>query len=114
PLEALRVQGHVTTRPRPVSTLSGVALIFIAWAALYRLGWRPEVGFTMGSLAILLLMLGATLLVPVVVGAAERLARPLAEAVFGPEGKLGSGNVRRATGRTALTVAALLVGIAMV
>jgi putative ABC transport system permease protein len=59
-------------------------------------------------------MLGATLLVPLVVGLAERLARPAAQAVFGNEGLLGSGNVRRATGRTALTVAALLVGIAMV
>jgi len=86
----------------------------VAWAALYRLAWRPEVAYAVGSTAILLLMLGATLLVPAVVGAAERVARPLARGLFGPEGVLGSGNVRRATGRTALTVAALLVGIAMI
>ena len=92
----------------------GGALIFVAWAALYALPLRPEVSFAVGSLAILLLLLGATLLVPAVVGLAERLARPAAVLAFGNEGLLGSGNVRRATGRTALTVAALLVGIAMV
>jgi putative ABC transport system permease protein len=115
PLEALRtVSVNVARRPRPVTWAAGLVLLFVAWAALYRLAWRPEVSFALGSLAVLLLLLGATLLVPVVVGAAERLARPVALLAFGNEGVLGSGNVRRATGRTALTVAALLVGIAMV
>lgn len=114
PLEALRVKAEAGGRPRLLGTWVGLALIFIAWAMLYQLPWRPEVGFAAGSFAILLLMLGATLLVPRVVGVAEWLARPLARLVFGNEGMLGAGNVRRATGRTALTVAALLVGIAMV
>jgi len=115
PLEALRVVGRsAAARPRRSSVFSGAALLFTAWAALYPLEWRPEVNFPVGSAAILLLMLGATLLVPAVAPPAERLARPLALAVFGPEGALGAGNVRRAAGRTALTVAALLVGIAMV
>ena len=114
PLEALRVKGEAAARPRPTGAWAGLALLFIAWAMLYEIPWRPEVGYTTGSLAILLLMLGATLLVPHVVGTAEWLARPVALLIFGNEGLLGSGNVRRATGRTALTVAALLVGIAMV
>jgi putative ABC transport system permease protein len=115
PLEALRAIGaKAAARPRRSSVFAGAALLFVAWAALYRLTWRPEVSYAVGSVAILLLMLGATLLVPVVVPTAERLVRPLALAAFGPEGALGSGNVRRATGRTALTVAALLIGIAMV
>jgi putative ABC transport system permease protein len=94
--------------------MAGGALIFVAWAALYRLPWRPEVDYGASSTAVLLLLLGATLTVPVVVGLAERLVRPVAWLAFGNEGRLGSGNVRRATGRTALTVAALLIGIAMV
>ena len=66
PLEALRVMGKgAAARPRRSSVFSGATLLFIAWAALYPLDWRPEVNFPMGSAAILLLMLGATLLVPV-------------------------------------------------
>ncbi|MCC6190711.1 MAG: ABC transporter permease [Anaerolineales bacterium] len=115
PLEALRTAGaQAAGRPRRPAWLVGGALIFVAWAALYALPVRPEAGFAVGGLAILLLLLGATLMVPAVVGLAERLVRPAAVLAFGAEGVLGSGNVRRATGRTALTVAALLVGIAMV
>ncbi|MBI1800181.1 MAG: ABC transporter permease [Chloroflexi bacterium] len=40
--------------------------------------------------------------------------RPLLALVYGGEGLIGSGNVQRARGRTALTVAALMVGVAMV
>ncbi len=115
PLEALRVEGRsANPRRRHGLWFAGVALIFIAWAALYRMQWRVEVAFTIGSLAILVLLFGATLLVPAVVGLLERLARPAAIAVFGNEGLLGSGNVRRSPGRTSLTVAALMIGLAMV
>jgi putative ABC transport system permease protein len=116
PLEALRVQGSTATRTRlgQFIWLAGLALIFVAWAALYRIPWRPEVGFEVGSLSILILLFGATLLVPAVVGLSERIARPAAVTLFGNEGMLGSGNVRRSPGRTSLTVASLMVGLAMV
>ena len=115
PLEALRVAGLPThSRLRHVLWFAGAALIFVAWAALYRLPWRTEVAFPVGSLSILLLLFGATLLVPAVIGLAERLARPAALLFFGNEGMLGSGNVRRSPGRTSLTVASLMVGLAMV
>jgi len=115
PLEALRVQGKpASVRVRRGLWFAGGAFIFIAWSALYHVAWRPEVSFSIGSLAILILLTGATLLVPSVVGLAERLARPTAVLIFGNEGLLGSGNVRRSTGRTSLTVASLMVGLAMV
>jgi putative ABC transport system permease protein len=44
----------------------------------------------------------------------ERVIRPLTLFIFGNEGRLGSSNINRARGRTALTVAALMVGISMV
>ena len=115
PLEALRVQGKPSSRRlRRVLWFAGLALIFIAYAALYGIPWRPEAGFPMGSLAILILLTWATLLVPAVVSLTERLARPAAMLLFGNEGRLGSGNVRRSAGRTSLTVASLMVGLAMV
>ncbi len=115
PLQALRVQSRAP-HPRRLRRLwlAGLVLIAVAWCMFYYIAWRPEVTFAMGQLAILLLMLGATLTVPAVVGLAERLARPAAIVIFGQEGRLGAGNVRRAVNRTALTVASLMVGLAMV
>jgi putative ABC transport system permease protein len=115
PLEALRVGGRPgNPRTRRVLWFAGLALIFVAWAALYRIPFRTEFAFSVGSTSILILLFGATLLVPAVVGLAERLARPAAIFFFGNEGMLGSGNVRRSAGRTSLTVASLMVGLAMV
>lgn len=116
PLEALRAKGasgagHLR---RHVLWFAGACLLFIAWASLYWIPWRPEIGFNVGQASILILLFGATLIVPVVVGVFERLVRPIALAVFGNEGMLGSGNVRRSPARTSLTVASLMVGLAMV
>jgi putative ABC transport system permease protein len=60
------------------------------------------------------LLLAGTLLIPAAVSAAEPPARLLLQRVFGAEGQLGSRNVQRARLRTALTVAALMVGAAMI
>lgn len=115
PLEALRVKGAAGAgQGRPVLWFAGVCLLFIAWAFLYWVPWRPEIGFNVGQAAILILLFGATLMVPMVVGLFERIVRPMALAVFGNEGMLGSGNVRRSPARTSLTVASLMVGLAMV
>lgn len=115
PLEALRVRGGGSGgQPRATLWFSGACLIFVSWAALYWIPWRPEYAFYIGQAAVLWLMFGATLIVPAVVESAERLARPLAKIFFGNEGMLGSGNVRRSPGRTSLTVASLMVGLAMV
>jgi putative ABC transport system permease protein len=114
PLEALRVKGAATNRLRHSLWFAGLCLIFIAWAALYWMRWRPSVGFIIGQIAIMLLLFGATLIVPSVVGFFESLLRPLATALFGKEGMLGAGNVRRSPARTSLTVASLMVGLAMV
>lgn len=115
PLEALRVKGAGGAGPaRHVLWFAGMCLLFVAWASLYWVPWRPEIGFNVGQASILILLFGATLIVPVVVGLFERIVRPIALAVFGNEGMLGSGNVRRSPARTSLTVASLMVGLAMV
>ncbi|MBI3360648.1 MAG: ABC transporter permease [Chloroflexi bacterium] len=114
PLEALRVQGKETGRVRPIVLHGGVALMVVALAGIYKIPWPPAIAFTAGSQSILLLLFGATLTVPLVVDVTERLARPAAVTVFGNEGMLGSGNVRRSPGRTSLTVASLMVGLSMV
>jgi putative ABC transport system permease protein len=115
PLEALRV----TAKPQSVPLgrfgwLVGIGLIIGAYLALYRVPFRPEVQYPVGATSVFTLLMGATLTVPVTIGAFERLLRPMLTAIYRGEGRLGASNIRRAKGRTALTVAALMVGIAMI
>jgi putative ABC transport system permease protein len=94
--------------------LPGLVLIVLAYLALYVIPLRREVQYPVGSVAILGMFLGATLVVPATIDLLERLIRPLNVWVYGAQGRIGSANIRRAAGRTALTVAALMVGVAMI
>jgi putative ABC transport system permease protein len=115
PLEALRVSAKPQTMPfGRFGWILGCTLMVLAYLALYRIPFRPEVQNGVGMASVFVLLLGATLLVPVTIGAAERALRPGMAALYGGEGSLGASNIRRARGRTALTVAALMVGIAMI
>lgn len=115
PLEALRVSGGIQGSPLGrYGWLLGSGLMIVAYLALYRIPFRPEVQVPIGMASIFVLLLGATLVVPLTIGAAELVLRPVLAAVYGGEGRLGASNIERARTRTALTVAALMVGIAMV
>lgn len=115
PLQALQVQGAMDERRWQILGLKfGPLTLLVSWLIFYQVPLRPEVVFQVGSNTIFLMMLGATLCIPVFAGPAEGLIRPLIILAFGNEGRLGSGNVNRARGRTTLTVAALMVGISMV
>ena len=115
PLESLRVQAK---RPNPRSQRKlfffGVTLTLASWISLYYIPWPPSVAFNIGSLSTLTFLLGGVLTIPAVVESAERIVRPLAIKIFGNEGMLGSGNVRRSPARTSLTVASLMIGLSMV
>ncbi len=114
PLEALRVRLRSVERVRPVVWISGLALLFVSWMVLYRIPWRDAVLFPVGSTTIILVLFGATLTVTLASKALERLSRPLALALYGNEGALGSANVRRSASRTALTVASLMIALTMI
>jgi putative ABC transport system permease protein len=114
PLSALRGQGQAAARPKLAPALLGTGVMVIAWCVLYYIPIDPQYSFYTGQAAIMFLMFGATQIVPAVVGLAERLARRAARLAFGNEGLLGASNVRRAVNRTALTVASLMIGLAMV
>jgi putative ABC transport system permease protein len=114
PLEALRVRGRST---RPISSLvplAGASMIAVGWIALYYVVWPEWILFYVGTFSVLLILLGATLTVPLAVRVLEGLTRPIAKAVYAGEGALGSANVQRAVGRTTLTVASLMVALTMV
>jgi len=92
----------------------GGILVLIAYLTLYLLPIPETLETEIGFVAVFALLLGATLIVPATIGSLERLIRPLISWLYKGEGRLGANNVRRAKSRTALTVAALMIGIAMI
>jgi putative ABC transport system permease protein len=115
PLQALRIQGSVDESHWLYTGLKfGPLTVVAALLVLYYVPFRQEIAFLVGSNSIFVLLLGATLCIPIFTGLIERLIRPFIISIFGNEGRLGSSNINRARGRTTLTVAALMVGISMV
>ncbi len=115
PMQALRVQGNQDEgRWRALSLRFGPLTVLASMLIMYEVPLRSDVVFYIGGNAIFIMLLGATLCIPLVTGPLERLVRPFIFLIFGNEGRLGSSNIQRAQGRTTLTVAALMVGISMV
>ncbi len=114
PLEALRVrgarrEGWLIRR----GWLPGLALLALSTAVLIANPFPYDVQFRAGSLVVFSSFGGGALLIPATVTGWERLLRPLVGRLYGSSGRLGSANLQRARGRTTLTVAALMVGVAM-
>jgi putative ABC transport system permease protein len=61
----------------------------------------------------LMLLIGVTLLIPLVTRLLERITRPVMSVIYGNEGRIGSRNINRALGRTSITVGALTMGVLM-
>lgn len=116
PLEAIRVRGQQGPPSflARFSWLIGIELIVVALLAIYVIPFRQEVMVPVGMVSVFAVLVGAALLIPAVVERLDPLMRPLMQLFYGGEGLLGSANVQRARGRTALTVSALMVGVAMV
>lgn len=115
PLEALRVRGN----PREGWFVrrgwrAGIALLVISLALFALAPFPAAVQAHLQDMLVMTMFLGGVLLIPVTVTATERLARPALRWLYGNEGQLGGRNVQRARLRTALTVAALMTGVAMI
>jgi putative ABC transport system permease protein len=92
----------------------GLLLLVISLVILLINPFPYDVQFRMGSMTVFGLFTGATLMIPVTVGVWERVARPILKLIYGSSGALGSRNVQRSKLRTTLTVAALMIGVAMI
>lgn len=115
PIQALRVQGsNDETQWLETGLRFGPLTVTAAILILYYVPFRADVAFIIGSNTIFILLLGATLCIPILANPIERIVRPFILLIFNNEGRLGSSNITRARGRTTLTVAALMVGISMV
>jgi putative ABC transport system permease protein len=115
PLEALRVRGI-----RREGWLMqqgwklGLLMLLVSFIILVANPFPYDVQFRLGSITVVLLFFGGTLLIPGSVGVWERLTRPLTRGIYGAAGQLGSSNIQRGKFRTTLTVAALMVGVSMI
>ncbi|HET7375462.1 MAG TPA: FtsX-like permease family protein, partial [Anaerolineae bacterium] len=116
PMAALRVRGSETlaAKPRKLNLWAGIELVVVGILIIYSIPLRDSIKFQAGSSSVFWMLLGATLMVPSSIDFLERFIRPWLVRFYGREGLIGSGNIRRSRGRTSLTVAALMVGIAMV
>lgn len=115
PLEALRVRGvKKESWLMQQGWKLGLLMLLVSFIILVANPFPYDVQFRLGSITVVLLFFGGTLLIPGSVGVWERLTRPLVRAVYGAAGQLGSGNIQRGKLRTTLTVAALMVGVSMI
>lgn len=115
PMEALRVRGKSKEGWLiRHGWFLGMFLLVASGVILWINPFPYDVQFRLGSITVFGLFTGATLMIPVSVGIWERIARPFLKTVYGSSGALGSRNVQRSKLRTTLTVAALMVGVAMI
>ncbi|MGD9002568.1 MAG: ABC transporter permease, partial [Anaerolineae bacterium] len=115
PLEALRIRGN----PRTPWLLRrgwiiGGGLLLLSYLVLYQFQLPPAIQDRFGHAVALGVLLGGTFLIPSLFRVWERVARPFVRRLYGNEGQLGSRNTLRAEMRTMLTVAALMIGVAMI
>lgn len=114
PLEALRIRGKsngswLVAR----GWIFGAGLILLSVAVLILNPFSQGLNEIVATSTVIMLFIGATLLIPISVSSSEKIIKPIMGHIYGGEGQLGSSNVQRAKLRTTLTVAALMVGVAM-
>jgi putative ABC transport system permease protein len=95
----------------PRLAVIGCMLMGLAWCA----SLAPAInGFPLfGYLAAALTIFGVALCMPIILARIVRWGRPLMQKFFGSEGKLAIVSLGGTLGRTSVTVASLMVGIAM-
>lgn len=114
PMEALRVRGNLKEgwlirRGWWV----GLPLFFISTVLLILDPFSYDVQFQIGSMTVFGLFLGGALMIPGTIGLWDRFARPVFRRIYGSSGWIGASNIQRQRLRTTLTVAALMMGVAM-
>ena len=115
PLEALRIrsklkEGWVINH----GWIIGIIFLITSFTILVINPFPNDPEFKAGSFTVFGLFTGIALFIPQIVRFWEPISRPLIRLIYGNSGSIGSRNIQRSRLRTALTVAALIVGISMV
>jgi len=124
PVTAMRARSATAeTRPsRGTSILAPVLGLVLAGAGvpwIYYLAKNLSANlggliYASGITAIIAAFLGISLIIPILVRPLAALFSPVLRLLFGVEGRMAAANATRNRGRTALTAAALMVGISLV
>ena len=113
PLEALRAGGRHSARGRyGKAAAAGLGLIFVVTLIWALRGMLPISRNVSGSIAILGLLIGASLIVPAAVRAFALAIEPVLSRLLGPVGALASRSIVDHIGRVAITCSAFLVALA--
>lgn len=115
PVEALRrdvAVGAGAVQLRSWPTVLGVALLVGAWPTM-QLPPPAENVPVGGYLAVFMVLMGVTLLSPLLLRVMNRPFRGPGQALFGISGRLAADNFARTPMRTAVPVSALSIGVAM-
>ncbi len=112
PLVALRRDAATRVEPRTLARLgwAGAALLAVSFALGAASAVLPVEVSALGAMGCR--VIGAALLMPVAVTTLVPLAGRALEALFGIQGRLAADNLKSAPGRTAVTLTAILIGIA--
>lgn len=109
PMEAMRPQvGEVYARQVGRRAWIGLGLVLVSLFGLVA-GTASLVG-----LGALVFLVGLALVAPVIVGPAADLGGRVIELVFAREGKIARSNLQRNPGRSAITVSAVMLGLAAI
>ncbi len=115
PLEALRIRASSNEGCLiRFGWIIGSILLLVSTFILIMNPFPYDVQFRVGSMVVVMLFLGGTLLIPATVSIWVRMIHPIMRLVYGNIGRLGSSNIQRSRLRTTLTVSALMVGVAMI
>lgn len=114
PLESLGVKSQPGgTGWRRMSWKFGPGLMFVGWMVFNEIPLRDSIAWTVVSIAAILFLFGAAFSVPLADQWLADLLRPGVRFVFGRVGGIGAANLKRAQNRTLLTIATLMLGIAV-
>ena len=125
PVEAMRARaagqpaGGGKSKLSWLSPVVGVALVGIGAPWVYHLAKNLSTNlqglvYASGIAGVIGTFLGVSLIIPALVRPLAILFSPLLRLLFGVEGRMAAKNATRNRGRTALTAAALMVGISLV
>ncbi len=114
PLEALRLSSPRASRPKDYfrAAMAGVFVIAAGAATWFARGILPLGRNASGSIAMLGLIIGTSLAVPVVIRDLAHRLEPLLGRLLGPLGVIAGRNIVRHIGRVAITCSAFLVSLA--
>ena len=115
PLEAVRIRSssRISFMAKYGWIFGSFLLIFSAVLLIIN-PFPNDPQFMFGSLLVIALFVGGALIIPATVNIWGRIFYPFVRLLFGRIGKLGSSNIGRTKIRSTLTIAALMVGVAMV